>query len=204
MGRRQESIDTAYRQLVTNKLRTNSAWRNAPTQTWIWQQTQTKTAYLGFSTVRLHAIRTHNQEAADKYSTQWLVMGMRGTTGGGIKWRNVCEWTGGICLCEWTAVWKNENMCRQCNVLLHNTFYGRPNHFRSGLIKLSCILYLVTRPVFLPRLFPYCCICFSSIFSRDSGIYYTMLFLKPVIICHWTFYGMSSHALSLSHCCLWY
>ena len=27
-----------------------------------------------------------------------------------------------------------------CNVLLYNTFYGRPYNFHNGLIKLSCIL----------------------------------------------------------------
>ena len=48
--------------------------------------------------------------------------------------------------CEWTVIWKSENMCCQCNVLFHNQvmhFCGRPCNFCNGLIKLSCILYCV-------------------------------------------------------------
>ena len=46
-----------------------------------------------------------------------------------------------LAVCEWIVIWKSENMYCWCNVLLHNTYYGRPCHFRNGLIKLSYILY---------------------------------------------------------------
>ena len=39
---------------------------------------------------------------------------------------------GGSCSCE----------CYWCKVSLCDTFYGGLYHFRSGLIKLSCILYV--------------------------------------------------------------
>ena len=41
---------------------------------------------------------------------------------------------GGSCLCNWTAIWKSENVCCRCNVLLCN--YTRPYNFCNGLIKL--------------------------------------------------------------------
>ena len=37
---------------------------------------------------------------------------------------------------------KSENMCYWCKVSLCDTFHGILYHFRSGLIKLSCILYV--------------------------------------------------------------
>ena len=62
------------------------------------------------------------------------------------KWRNVWEWMGGSSLCEWVVIWKSViwKSC-WCNVLLNrnNTLYGRPCHFRTGLIKcclVSCVL----------------------------------------------------------------
>ena len=38
----------------------------------------------------------------------------------GVKWRNVREWMGDRCLCEWTVIWKSENIWCWCNVSLYN------------------------------------------------------------------------------------
>ena len=54
---------------------------------------------------------------------------------------------GSCCSSEWNVIWKSESMHYGCNALLHNTFHGRPCNFLSGLIKLSCNLYLVQQYV---------------------------------------------------------
>ena len=81
---------------------------------------------LGFPIVRLHNtsrylfqrpfVHTINKQA-DKHNTRWLEMGMRRWRGWD-KWRNVWELMGGSCLCERIVIWKSENMCCLCNVLL--------------------------------------------------------------------------------------
>ena len=57
---------------------------------------------------------------ADKHNTQRLEMEMRARRGEDMSWRNVWEWMGGSCLCEWIVIWQRENMGRWCNVLLYN------------------------------------------------------------------------------------
>ena len=46
---------------------------------------------------------------------------------------------GGSCLCQGIVIWKSENMCCWCDVLLYNTFDARPCHFHSVLIKLGLV-----------------------------------------------------------------
>ena len=129
----------------------NFGWRDAPTETWIWQiDIQIEAIDLGFPVVRLHDTysqlfqrpfgHTTNKQA-DKHNTQRLEMGMRAQWGWNNNnkwWRNVWEWMGGSCLCERTVIWKSENM-----YLSYNTFYGIPCNCRNGFIRLSCIFYLV-------------------------------------------------------------
>ena len=46
---------------------------------------------------------------------------------------------GGSCLCKWIVIWKSDNMCCWCNVLLYYMFYGRLCNFHNGLTKLCCV-----------------------------------------------------------------
>ena len=89
--RRQESIDTAYRRLVTNKLRTIWADQTHPLRP------ESDNRHIEETELELPAIRRHDtcsqsvqgpvghtvNKQPDKHNTQRLEMGMRGRRGGG-------------------------------------------------------------------------------------------------------------------------
>ena len=65
---------------------------------------------------------------------------------------------GGSCSCQWTVIWKSENMCCWCNVLLCNTlffssffFFFMADHAISAMGNYYVVLYLATEDVNWPR-----------------------------------------------------
>ena len=64
---------------------------------------------------------------------------------------------GGGCSCQWTVIWKSENMCCWCNVLFCNTLFFllflifMADHTISAMGNYYVVLYLATEDVNWPR-----------------------------------------------------
>ena len=73
---------------------------------------------------------------------------------------------GGSCLCEWIVIWKSQTKRWGCNVLLYGTFYGRLCNLCNGLMKMSCILYIVAYESSTPQPLCFLVNCLLCVYRR--------------------------------------
>ena len=141
-GRRQENVYTAHPRRVTNKLGTISADETQPLRSeFDCRRIPLPVTDLWFPVRRLRYTYSHSfqwplgytfNRHADKHNMQWLEMGMRGQWGGD-KMDKCLQWVGGSCLCQWTVIWKSENMWCGCNVLYALWFFYSADHVISAM-----------------------------------------------------------------------